>query len=85
MRPVPTLPPKALSSSLPPRSRASEPANQTISLPDQHYILTNCDIYVLSQQNDAHRIGSNDWRTGQGPLFSRGPRGPNSRISAEKS
>jgi len=58
MRPVPTLPPKALSSSLPPRSRASEPANQTISLPDKHYILTNCDIYVLSQQNDAHRIGS---------------------------
>jgi hypothetical protein len=24
----------------------------------------------------------NDPRTGQGPLFSRGPRGPNSRISA---
>jgi hypothetical protein len=26
----------------------------------------------------------NNQRTGQGPLFSRGPRGPNSRISAEE-
>src|SRR6516225_7306801 len=39
---------------------------------------------LLSQKNDAHPIWFNDWRTGQGPLFPRGPRGPNSRISAEK-
>src|SRR6516164_10606410 len=39
---------------------------------------------LLSQKNDAHPIWFNDWRTGQGPLFPRGPRGPNSWISAEK-
>ena len=37
---------------------AAEAANQAVSLSDQHYTLTNCDIYVLSQQNDAHPIGS---------------------------
>ena len=26
---------------------AAEAANQTIDLSDQHYVLTNCDIYVF--------------------------------------
>src|SRR6516225_4824452 len=45
---------------------------------------TNCYLYVFIATKRCASNWFNDWRTGQGPLFPRGPRGPNSWISAEK-